>query len=537
MAITATATAPPAGLRSTRRMPPAVALPAAFVAFGSLLPVAYLVIVALTSGRASLDVLTASSTWAAAARSLGLAVCVTAAACAIAVPAAVAVSRTNLPGRRILEVLLPLPLVVPSFLGAFAFASMFGARGLLQQVLSSAGIERLPDFRGFWAAFLVLTLFTYPYVYLPVVAALRDLDASVEEAARSLGTSAWQALRRAVLPQLRPAVVAGALLVALYTLADFGAVSILRFKTLTVVLFQDFDSFDPDRAIVLGLVLVAITFAIVRVGVRGRGRLRLAASARGTRRPAALLDLGTGRRPASGGGFVLVALSVGVTVVVLALWTIQGILHGNALPPELWQALFNTFAVSAVAAIATVAAALPIAVAVARHPSRLSSVLERSAWAGHALPGVVVALALASFALDWVPPLYQTLLLLEVAYVIHFVPQALGGATAALGRVDPGYEEASRSLGRSWGHTFVTVTLPLLLRSLLAAGALVLLNVMKELPMTLALRPIGMETLATVIYPAAQNASYTKAGAAGLVLLLVASVPMALVTIREIRRG
>jgi iron(III) transport system permease protein len=184
---------------------------------------------------------------------VGLAAVVTAASVAVAVPLAWLTARTDLPGRRAWAVLAALPLVIPSYVGGFVLVSMFGPRGLLQDALAPLGVERLPEIYGLPGAALALTLFSYPYVLLTVRGALRGMDPALEEASRSLGSGGWATFFRVTLPQLRPAIVAGALLVALYSLSDFGAVSLLQFDSFSREIYTQYRSaFDRTPAAILG---------------------------------------------------------------------------------------------------------------------------------------------------------------------------------------------------------------------------------------------------------------------------------------------
>ena len=162
-----------------------------------------------------------------------LCVGVVAAALAIGVPLAWLVVRTDLPGRRFWGLAASLPLVIPSFVAALALLGALAPRGLLQQALEPLGVETVPELTGYWGALLALTLATYPYVFLLAAAGLRSVDPSAEEAARSLGAGQLEVFLRVTLPSLRPSLAAAALLVALYVLSDFGAVSLMGYSTLT----------------------------------------------------------------------------------------------------------------------------------------------------------------------------------------------------------------------------------------------------------------------------------------------------------------
>jgi iron(III) transport system permease protein len=240
-----------------------------------LLPVGYLLVRAADADRSSWDLILRSRTIWLTLRTAGLALAVTAASVAVGVPLAWLTTRTDLPFRRLWAVLVALPLVIPSYVGAFGLIATLGPRGMLQQMLEPLGVERLPDISGFPGAFLALTLFTYPYVFLLVGAAVRGLDPSLEDAARGLGSSPFRTFRRVTLPLLRPSVAAGALLVALYTLHDFGAVSLMRFPAFTQAIYLQYKgAFDRTPAAILSLMLVALAVVVLTLEQKARGRAR-----------------------------------------------------------------------------------------------------------------------------------------------------------------------------------------------------------------------------------------------------------------------
>ncbi|MFQ5878994.1 MAG: ABC transporter permease, partial [Dehalococcoidia bacterium] len=220
--------------------PAMVWAPAAVVAAGMLLPLAYLVLRALGAGSEPWDLLLRTRTLHILVRTASLTAAVTASSIAIAVPLAWLTARTDLPLRRLWAVLTVLPLAIPSYVGGFVVVAALGPKGMLQGLLSPLGVERLPEIYGFPGALLTLTLLSYPYALLTVRAALRGLDPALEEASRSLGYGPWRTFRRTTLPHLRPAIAAGGLLVALYTLHDFGAVSLLRYETFTWAIYLQY---------------------------------------------------------------------------------------------------------------------------------------------------------------------------------------------------------------------------------------------------------------------------------------------------------
>jgi iron(III) transport system permease protein len=326
------------------RPPAAVWVPALLVATVMTLPLVYLILRSLENGWGEfLEVALRDKTLMVYARSVVLATVVTAASVTVAVPLAWLTTRTDLPGRRVWAVLTALPLVIPSYVGGFVLVSMLGPRGLLQDALTPFGVERLPEIYGLPGAALALTLFSYPYVLLTVRGALRGMDPALEEASRSLGSGSWSTFFRVTLPQLRPAIVAGALLVALYSLSDFGAVSLLQFDSFSREIYTQYRSaFDRTPAAILGLMLIALTGAILALEARTRGRARYHRSSAGSVRPCGGTDvvLGRWRWPALFFCGLIILLALVVPVGVLVFGLVRGLASGEPLR-LLWGAAFN----------------------------------------------------------------------------------------------------------------------------------------------------------------------------------------------------
>jgi len=359
------------------------------------------------------------------------------------------------------------------------------------------------------------------------MAALRRADPALEEAARALGRTPAQAFRAITLPLLRPAVSAGALLAALYTLSDFGVVSLMRFDALTRAVFLQYrGAFDREPAAVLGLVLVALTVLVLLAEQRARSREPVVPGASG--RVAAPAPLGRWRAPALAYCATLSGLGGVLPIGVLLGWLVRR-------PPDLdglGAAALNSLSVAVAAAVLATFAALPVALLATRYRVPWTRVLERAGYLANALPGIVIALALVFFAARHAPVVYGTLGLLVLAYLIRFFPQALAGVGAALARSDPRLEEASRGLGRGPARTLATVTAPLVAPGLLAGALLVLLSTLKELPATLLLRPIGFDTLATEVWTATSVARYSQAALPALALCIVATPAVWLLVVR-----
>jgi len=491
------------------------------------LPVTYLIVRAAEADASSWDLILRSRTVLLAARSIGLALSVTFAAACIGVPLAWLTVRTDLPGKRWWAVLLSLPLVIPSYVGAFALLAAFGPRGLLQQALEGPfGITRLPDISGFPGAFISLTLFTYPYVFLLVAAGLRGLDPSLEEAARSLGQSRWRTFRTVTLPLLRPSIAAGSLLVALYTLHDFGAVSLMRFNVFTQAIYLQYKgAFDRTPAAILSLMLVGVALVVLLAERRARGRARYHRSGAGSARPLAPVPLQRWKVPALVACASLGLIAFAGPISVIVFWLGRGMAAGGeAILP--WGAAAGSVVASAGGAALALVAGLPIAIVSARHPGRLATGAEAVSYSGYALPGIVVALAFVFFAANFTPSLYQSLPLVVIAYTVLFLPQMTEPLRGSLLQVGPRVEEAGRALGKTRRKVFLSVTAPLISRGAAAGAALVFLTAMKELPATLLLRPTGFETLATRVWTGASVGLYSKAAGPALLLMLICCVPL-----------
>lgn len=502
-------------------------------ALALLLPTIYLIVRALGAGEAAWQNLLRLRTVQTLVRTLWLALAVTGVSTLIAVPLAWLTVRTDVPLRRLWATLTPLPLVIPSYVGAYLLASALGPRGLLQQLLEvTLGIERLPSFYGFPGALITLTLLSYPYLLLSVRAALLRMDPALEEASHSLGRGSWLTFWHVTLPLLRPALGAGGLLVALYTLRDFGAVALMRYDTFTRVIYTQYQSFDRSQAALLALVLIAVTLLFVSLEARLQQRVYYFQGATGALRPPTVVPLGRWRWPALFYCAAVVLVSLGLPAVMLGYWLIRGLMAGETVL-ALGAATWNAVVASVLAALVTVGVAPVLSLLVVRRPSWLTTLLERLTYSAYALPGIVVALALVFFGANHAPWLYQTLPLLILAYTILFLPQAVGTVRASLLQIHPSLEEAARSLGKGPAHVFLTITLPLLRPGLWAGASMVFLTAMKELPATLLLAPLGFKTLATAVWSAVSEAFFAAAAAPALLIILLSSVPMTFLILRE----
>jgi iron(III) transport system permease protein len=511
-----------------QRPPLLLATFALLVGVAALVPVSYLLLrdgISPTRIRADLA---APTTLPLLAHTAILALLVTVACVALGVALAVLVVRTNLPWRPLWIVAFTMPLGVPTFVASYTWVT--------------ASLQLFPESRfifGLRGAVITLSLALYPYVFLPVVAALRGIDPAQEEAARSLGRSRAGAFLRIVLPQLRPAIAGGALIIALHMLAEFGALELLGYQTLTTAIVNRVTVLgSPESAYSLALTLVVMAIALLALERLVRGPVRPTRTGSGAPRPAALWRLGRGLPLALGAGSLVLLAALGVPLFVTATGLARAF-QGTGTPID-WGALssatLTTARLGLSAAVAATLVALPVSLLAERHPGRIATLSERATWIAHALPGVLVALALVYMGVRWLAPLYQTSAMLVLAYVVLYLPLAVGSQRVGLGRALRRYDEAGRSLGQGPLRTFGRVTLPLALPGFGAGAILVLLAAGKELTTTLLLRPTGTETLTTALWATTNGEvlNFSTAAPYGLALMLIAAVPAYLLARRLI---
>lgn len=424
------------------------------------------------------------------------------------------VERTDLPGRAVWRPLFVAPLAVPAFINSYAWVSV------------------VPTLHGFWAGVLVTTMSYFPFAYVPVAATLRRLDPAIEESARALGSSPAAVFRRIVLPQLRLAILGGGLLIGVHLLAEYGAFAMLRFSTFTTAIFEQFQAtFNGAAGSTLAGVLILLCLILIVGETAARGNARYARIGSGAQRNSAPLHLGALAVPANIGLGVLAVLALGVPVWTLFRWLwIGGVDAWTS--TDIVTSTLQTVALAATAAALTTLLAFPFAWVAVRYSGFFARFVEGSNFVTSSMPGIVTALALVTVAIRYLPPLYQTVTLALVAYVLMYLPRAMVNLRSGLAQVPPGLEEASRSLGVSPTRTFLRVTLRLTAPAAAAGASLVFVAVATELTATLLLAPTGTNTLAMRFWSLSSELNY--AGAAPYAFLLVAlSVPVTVVLFRQ----
>ncbi|WP_245771018.1 ABC transporter permease [Natronohydrobacter thiooxidans] len=416
---------------------------------------------------------------------------------AIALPLAWLVSRTDLRGRRLVNLLAVIPLATPGYVMAYALLGLSGRSGFMAQVFDYT----LPRIDGLLGATLALSLYTFPYIYLNLRAGFSGFDQSLEEAARALGATPREVFTRVTLPHLMPALMAGWLVVGLYVIGDFGAVALMRYEAFSYAIYIQYSAaFDRVYAAWLALILIAIALSVVWWESRLREGAHYARTGSGTgigRRRLTLGPLGQ----ALGWGFVgvVVLASIGLPVAVLSFWMVR-LDDLPAVLPALIRAFSQSLSVAVPAALMAAAMALPVAVLAVRYPSKLSTFINRLAFVGYAVPALAFALAFVFFSLNAARFLYQTQLLLVTVYALSFLALALGPIRSALYQARPSVEEAARALGHGPFSVFARVTLPTIRPGVIAGMVLVFVIAMKELPIAFLLAPTGFRPLSITMF-------------------------------------
>lgn len=460
------------------------------------------------------------------------------------------VATGDFPGRRVFEWALLLPLAVPAYIVAFVYTDIFEFAGPVQGLLRDIfGWQTkrdywFPEIRSMGGAMFVMSFVLYPYVYLLARAAFLEQSVSVLEASRTLGRGPWRTFLSVAMPLARPAIVVGIALALMETLADFGTVDYFAVHTLTVSIFDVWLGMgNAGGAAQIALVMLAFVIVLItleRIGRRGRRYHNTS-----TRNTApARYKLGPCRK--------WLATLVCALPIVIGFLIPAGILTRHAIVffDESWNSAFFGFARNSLL-LATIAAVAAVAIAVflaygRRMSGHAFGILSRISLLGYAVPGAVLAVgvlipfarldnAVDSLARDWFGVstgllLSGTIFALVFAYVVRFLAVAFGAVEASLGKIQPTMDMAARSLGAGPGRTLWRIHLPMIRGSLIAAGTIVFVDSMKELPATLILRPFNFDTLATHVYQFASDELLEQSALSALTIVLAGIIPVILLS-------
>ena len=433
------------------------------------------------------------------------------------------VTRVEFPGRGLWEGALVLPLAMPTYVLAYIYSYLLGFGGPVEQAWQMvAGPQaRIFSPHSYLGATLVMTLDTFPFVYLLSRSALLNMNVSFEEVSRASGISRTKTLWLVTLPLMRPSIAAGLALVILYVVSDFGAVSLLRYQTLTYAVFQQMTGrSDNTAASILSLLLVGLALLFLITERWFRHRSRFYQTTGRYRRPERHRYGWLGTSLVTGYLAFVVSAAFAQPAYLLVVWSLTPEAQAT-IDSRFIGFLWNSGFLAACAATGGVLIGLPLAYMASRRPNWLNLGCLQAAYAGYVLPGPVAALAGLVLCLNVTPFLYGSVLVLIVAYMIHFLPAGLQSLEPALQQITPNLEEVARTLGLGVRQTWQRVTLPLMRTGFVVAWVLMFLQTMKELPATLLLRPVGFDTLAIRVWMEASEEYYRLAAPSALLIVLL----------------
>jgi iron(III) transport system permease protein len=499
------------GARGARRllggMPVLLLLLCVVVAVVVILPVGITIVQGFQGGiSAAVKAIDASSPRTLLLHSFLVALVAAPLAGVLGVTAAWFIERTNLPGCRLWTLLAVAPLTMPLFVTSYAWVTL---GTILQGFLGAAGI---------------IAFSYYPIVFLLCAVSLRGMDPALEESARSLGLNARQTFFRVIVPQLRPALLGGMLLVVLDTLVEFDAFVALKYQTFTVHIYAQYElSFSASGAAALSFFSIVLCVLLLFGESRLRGGANYTRVSQGVRRPVTRYRLGKSTAPVLIWFVLGAVISVGIPVGTLIYWFTQtsqaGLADASANVRYLWPATLTSVGLGVGGALLALVFALPIALLVVRYKGRVSTLLERATYLTFALPDLVAAIALAYAASHYARRLYGSLALLVLAESMLFVPFAIVAMRATLGQIEPALEDSARSLGVGPLRAFTRVTMPLARPGMAAAGVLVFAFILGDLGTAQVLLPANLYTLGTEFQANASTVAFAAAAPFAAVLV------------------
>lgn len=435
---------------------------------------------------------------------------------------------TDLPGRKYLKLALTLPLAIPPYIGALTYIIIFGKRGVLFSLLGSSVI----DIYSFWSVTFVMSMFTFPYVFLIVSAALRKISANYEEAGRSCGASYASIFRHITLPLVMPAVISGNIIVFFYIISDFGAVAMLRYTTFTSsVYFQMVGKLDRSGAAILSILTIGLGLIVLLIKNQVEKNRGFFINPKSNRIPKPI-KLKKYKIPCMIFTAVVMFFSIILPLSTLIQWSIKGILAG-AVIVKMASYIMNSLYVSIGAAAITMLFSVPVAYFKFRHPSKITNLMNNMCHLGLIVPGTLLALGMVFVLNRYFNWLVGSQLILVFGLALRYFSRSLQSVEASMSLISPIIDETAYSLGKRFGSVLLRVILPSILPGVLSGGALVLVSSMKELPVTLMLRPAGFDTLAVRIWVQASDGFYTQAAPSGLLIVIISLIPLYFLTKKE----
>lgn len=423
-----------------------------------------------------------------------------------------------------------MPLAIPVYIATFTYITLIGPTGALPKLLSNVLNTTISNLNfnfiySFMGVALIFSFFTYPYIYLLLCNSLKNIDGNLEDASTSAGLNLIETFRKVILPLITPSIFSGSLLVIVYVMADFGAVSLLRFESFTKVIYlQLIGRYDRASATILSSVLVLLIFIFLWIENYIRTRRTLYASTN-TQKSSKIYELNKWKIPCTILVLILFTFTLFIPITSLIFWSIKGVFSG-AISIKFFKYVSDSLMLSLITATVITLIALPVSFVNTRYKNKLYKVISKLTYTGYALPGIITALGTIFVFNRFVPFLYKTLFCLITAYVFKLLPQCLQGQENALLQLPYSYEEASITLGYKPWESLRKVTIPLMKSGIISGWAMVFISVSKELPITLLLRPPGFDTMAIRVWIDASEGIYSSASPIALLLIGMSMVTM-----------
>ena len=449
----------------------------------------------------------------------------------------------DFPGRKFFSWSLALPMALPAYVMAFIFLGLMDFSGPVQSLLRTIpGFEgRMIEVRTTPFVVIVIGLTLYPYVYLLSRASFMNQGKSVIEASRTLGYSPTRAFFKVALPISRPWIVSGLALVLMETLADFGAVSIFNYDTFTTAIYKAwFGFFSLNAAAQLSSLLVFFALALVMIEGLYRSRMRYFDSSRGGSVHSRMKLKGYKAWSVTLYCSVILTIAFIAPVVQLVLRSVEILQSGEGV--NYYPYIIKTLLLGAFAAVLICSVSMLLAYAKRRDSSGINHFLCRVSTIGYALPGTVLAVGIVLpivwadnflqkiisviFSIETGPILQGTVFVMLVAYLVRFLAVGFGSVDSAMQNIKPSLDEAASILGKTSKETLLKIHFPLLQKGLLTAMVLTLVDVIKEMPITLMTRPFGWDTLAVKIYELTSEGEWVRAALPGLYLVIAGMIPV-----------
>ena len=362
---------------------------------------------------------------------------------------------------------------------------------------------------------------------------MRNLDSTVEDAAKSLGAGSFRIYSSVVIPRLKKPIIYSSLLVGLYVISDFGAVSLMKYSTITKAIYSYYTiNINSDPVIFYSTLLILL--ALIISFTQRSSELGETSKVSGTPKEFSKIDLSYRNKFFVYSFFIiLIFFGLLLPISVLSYWLVKGVYYGSIISASISGAI-GSLTISVLTSMFAILIATPIVVMISQYKSKIGSYFEKITLTLYGLPHIAVGISMLFIAIKIFPKIYQTYTLLVLSYLVVFLPQAIGGGQASMEQVKRSYIEASNGLGMSKIDTFLKITLPLIYRGLFAGGALVFLSTMKELPQTLLLRPTGFTTMAVDIWSNASEGLFTQAALSSFILLSISAVPTYILSTRNL---